>query len=72
MVSSSSSTNEVENEIKILLKIQSSRLVNLVGFTNDSKRCLLVVAFDMGFFFYALQQLVLILTSQTISHAPSY
>lgn len=71
MVSSSSSTNEVENEIKILLKIQSSRLVNLVGFTNDSKRCLLVVAFDMGFF-YALQQMVLIFTSQTISHARSY
>ena len=45
VASSSSSTNEVENEIEILSKIQSPRLVNLVGFTNDSKQRLLVVEF---------------------------
>lgn len=39
-------TNEVDNEIDILSKIQSPRLVNLVGFTsNDSKDRLLVVEF---------------------------
>ncbi|KAG6606894.1 Serine/threonine-protein kinase-like protein, partial [Cucurbita argyrosperma subsp. sororia] len=38
-------TNEVDNEIEILSKIQSPRLVNLVGFTNDSKDRLLVVEF---------------------------
>ncbi|KAK7312113.1 hypothetical protein VNO77_35714 [Canavalia gladiata] len=38
-------TNEVENEIDILSKIQSPRLVNLVGFSNDSKDRLLVVEF---------------------------
>lgn len=37
--------NEVDNEIEILSKIQSPRLVNLVGFTNDSKDRLLVVEF---------------------------
>lgn len=43
---SSSITNEVDNEIDILSKIQSPRLVNLVGFTNnDSKDRLLVVEF---------------------------
>ncbi|XP_057456924.1 serine/threonine-protein kinase-like protein At3g51990 [Lotus japonicus] len=49
-ISSSSSapaeiTNEVDNEIDILSKIQSPRLVNLVGFTNDSRDRLLVVEF---------------------------
>ncbi|KAK7263926.1 hypothetical protein RJT34_31525 [Clitoria ternatea] len=39
-------TNEVDNEIDILSKIQSPRLVNLVGFTNNgSKDRLLVVEF---------------------------
>ncbi|KAF3437364.1 hypothetical protein FNV43_RR20117 [Rhamnella rubrinervis] len=38
-------TNEVDNEIEILSKIHSPRLVNLVGFTNDSKDRLLVVEF---------------------------
>jgi len=38
-------TNEVDNEIDILSKIQSPRLVNLVGFTNDSRDRLLVVEF---------------------------
>lgn len=39
-------TNELDNEIDILSKIQSPRLVNLVGFTNDSKEDrLLVVEF---------------------------
>ena len=38
-------TNEVDNEIDILSKIQSPRLVNLVGFTNDSQDRLLVVEF---------------------------
>ncbi|KAK7258203.1 hypothetical protein RIF29_32724 [Crotalaria pallida] len=37
--------NELDNEIEILSKIQSPRLVNLVGFTNDSKDRLLVVEF---------------------------
>lgn len=37
--------NEVDNEIEILSKIQSPRLVNLVGFTNDSKDRLLVIEF---------------------------
>ncbi|KAL2329313.1 hypothetical protein Fmac_022740 [Flemingia macrophylla] len=42
----SSMTNEVDNEIDILSKIQSPRLVNLVGFTaNDSRDRLLVVEF---------------------------
>ncbi|XP_061353451.1 serine/threonine-protein kinase-like protein At3g51990 [Gastrolobium bilobum] len=50
-ISSSSSSsapeinNEVDNEIDILSKIQSPRLVNLVGFSNDSKDRLLVVEF---------------------------
>ncbi|XP_062115564.1 serine/threonine-protein kinase-like protein At3g51990 [Humulus lupulus] len=39
-------TNEVDNEIEILSKIQNPRLVNLVGFTtNDSRNRLLVVEF---------------------------
>ncbi|XP_062175289.1 serine/threonine-protein kinase-like protein At3g51990 [Alnus glutinosa] len=38
-------TSEVDNEIEILSKIQSPRLVNLVGFTNDSDNRLLVVEF---------------------------
>ncbi|KAA8515617.1 hypothetical protein F0562_018772 [Nyssa sinensis] len=37
--------NEVENEIDILSKLHSPRLVNLVGFTNDSRDRLLVVEF---------------------------
>ncbi|XP_073288516.1 serine/threonine-protein kinase-like protein At3g51990 [Primulina huaijiensis] len=38
--------NEVENEIEILSKLQSPRLVNIVGFTNnDSQDRLLVVEF---------------------------
>ncbi|KAL8098342.1 serine/threonine-protein kinase-like protein At3g51990 [Apium graveolens] len=37
--------NEVENEIEILSQIHSPRLVNLLGFTNDSKDRLLVVEF---------------------------
>ncbi|KAL3832974.1 hypothetical protein ACJIZ3_007710 [Penstemon smallii] len=38
--------NEVDNEIDILSRLQSPRLVNLVGFTkNDSKDRLLVVEF---------------------------
>nr|GMD69879.1 serine/threonine-protein kinase-like protein At3g51990 [Ipomoea batatas] len=37
--------NEVENEIDILSKLQSPRLVNLVGFTSDDHRRLLVVEF---------------------------
>ncbi|CAN6571488.1 unnamed protein product [Malus baccata var. baccata] len=37
--------NEVDNEIEILSKIQSPRLVNLLGFSNDSKDMLLVVEF---------------------------
>ncbi|OWM78413.1 serine/threonine-protein kinase-like protein At3g51990 [Punica granatum] len=36
---------EVDNEIEILSKIQSPRLVNLVGFSNDSKSRILVVEF---------------------------
>ncbi|GAV89264.1 Pkinase_Tyr domain-containing protein [Cephalotus follicularis] len=36
---------EVDNEIEILSKIQSPRLVNLLGFTNDTKDRLLVVEF---------------------------
>ncbi|CAL0304357.1 unnamed protein product [Lupinus luteus] len=38
-------TNELDNEIEILSKIRSPGLVNLVGFTNDSKDKLLVVEF---------------------------
>ncbi|XP_019450844.1 PREDICTED: serine/threonine-protein kinase-like protein At3g51990 isoform X1 [Lupinus angustifolius] len=38
-------TNELDNEIEILSKIHSPGLVNLVGFTNDSKDRLLVVEF---------------------------
>ncbi|KAK9282690.1 hypothetical protein L1049_010910 [Liquidambar formosana] len=49
LASSSSSApeiaNEVDNEIDILSKIHSPRLVNLVGFSNDSKDRLLVVEF---------------------------
>lgn len=37
--------NEVENEIEILSQIRSPTLVNLLGFTNDSKDRLLVVEF---------------------------
>ncbi|XP_057976808.1 serine/threonine-protein kinase-like protein At3g51990 [Malania oleifera] len=37
--------SEVENEIDILSKLHSPRLVNLVGFTNGSKDRLLVVEF---------------------------
>lgn len=44
-ISSSEITNEVDNEIDILSNIHSPRLVNLVGFTNDSKYRLLVVEF---------------------------
>ncbi|KAJ0037836.1 hypothetical protein Pint_23869 [Pistacia integerrima] len=36
---------EVDNEIEILSKINSPRLVNLLGFSNDSKDRLLVVEF---------------------------
>lgn len=44
--STSENPNEVENEIDILSKLQSPRLVNLVGFTNnDSHDRLLVVEF---------------------------
>lgn len=39
------STSEVENEIEILSQIRSPRLVNLVGFSNDSDNRLLVVEF---------------------------
>ncbi|XP_059651916.1 serine/threonine-protein kinase-like protein At3g51990 [Cornus florida] len=39
------SANEVENEIDILSKLHSPRLVNLVGFTSDSRDRLLVVEF---------------------------
>ncbi|XP_042960133.1 serine/threonine-protein kinase-like protein At3g51990 [Carya illinoinensis] len=38
-------TSEVDNEIEILSQIHSPRLVNLVGFTNDSENRLLVVEF---------------------------
>ncbi|KAL0429213.1 UNVERIFIED_CONTAM: Serine/threonine-protein kinase-like protein [Sesamum radiatum] len=45
-MSLSDNPNEVENEIDILSKLQSPRLVNLVGFTkNDSQDRLLVVEF---------------------------
>lgn len=45
-ISSTSENSEVENEIDILSKLQSPRLVNLVGFTNsDSHGRLLVVEF---------------------------
>lgn len=45
-ISSTSENSEVENEIDILSKLQSPRLVNLVGFTNtDSQGRLLVVEF---------------------------
>uniref|UniRef100_A0A5B7AFR2 Protein kinase domain-containing protein n=1 Tax=Davidia involucrata TaxID=16924 RepID=A0A5B7AFR2_DAVIN len=37
--------SEVENEIDILSKLHSPRLVNLVGFSNDSRGRLLVVEF---------------------------
>lgn len=37
--------SEVDNELEILSKIQSPRLVNLVGFASDSKNRLLVVEF---------------------------
>ncbi|CAH9116056.1 unnamed protein product [Cuscuta europaea] len=44
--SSSSNTNEVENEIDILSRLQSPRLVNLLGFTTgDTQERLLVVEF---------------------------
>ena len=39
------STSEVDNEIEILSKIHNPRLVNLLGFTNDSDHRLLVVEF---------------------------
>lgn len=45
---SQNSPHEVENEIEILAKIQNPRLVNLVGFSADSKKAekkLLVVEF---------------------------
>lgn len=38
-------SQEVDNEIEILSKIQSPRLVNLLGFTDNSKDRLLVVEF---------------------------
>ncbi|XP_004303089.1 PREDICTED: serine/threonine-protein kinase-like protein At3g51990 [Fragaria vesca subsp. vesca] len=44
-VSGPEPTNEVDNEIEILSKIHSPRLVNLLGFSNDSKDRLLVVEF---------------------------
>ncbi|KAL3537567.1 hypothetical protein ACH5RR_000933 [Cinchona calisaya] len=45
-ISSTSENSEVENEIDILSKLQSPRLVNLVGFANsDSHDRLLVVEF---------------------------
>ncbi|XP_077242439.1 serine/threonine-protein kinase-like protein At3g51990 [Tasmannia lanceolata] len=46
--SSAKITNQVENEIEILSKIQNPSLVNLVGFSNSTKECrdrLLVVEF---------------------------
>ncbi|CAK9147516.1 unnamed protein product [Ilex paraguariensis] len=43
--STSENPNEVENEIDILSKLHSPRLVNLVGFTNDPHERLLVVEF---------------------------
>ncbi|XP_042480233.1 serine/threonine-protein kinase-like protein At3g51990 [Macadamia integrifolia] len=43
--SSVDTSNEVDNEIDILSKIHSPRLVNLLGFTNDSRDRLLVVEF---------------------------
>ncbi|XP_059311661.1 serine/threonine-protein kinase-like protein At3g51990 [Lycium ferocissimum] len=45
ITTSSDNCNEVENEIDILSKLQSPRLVNLVGFSNDSHDTLLVVEF---------------------------
>lgn len=44
-ISGPETTNEVDNEIEILSKIHSPRLVNLLGFSNDSKDRLLVVEF---------------------------
>lgn len=38
-------SQEVDNELEILSKIHSPRLVNLLGFSNDSKDRLLVVEF---------------------------
>ncbi|XP_043693731.1 serine/threonine-protein kinase-like protein At3g51990 [Telopea speciosissima] len=43
--STADTSNEVDNEIDILSKIHSPRLVNLLGFTNDSRDRLLVVEF---------------------------
>ncbi|XP_010269712.1 PREDICTED: serine/threonine-protein kinase-like protein At3g51990 [Nelumbo nucifera] len=45
VASAADNTNEVDNEIDILSKLYSPRLVNLVGFSNDSKDRLLVVEF---------------------------
>ncbi|XP_062000281.1 serine/threonine-protein kinase-like protein At3g51990 [Rosa rugosa] len=44
-ISGPEATNEVDNEIEILSKIQSPRLVNLLGFSNDTRDRLLVVEF---------------------------
>ncbi|CAM8910491.1 unnamed protein product [Rhodiola kirilowii] len=43
--SSSGRVNEVDNEIDILSKLRSPRLVNLVGFSNDRRDRLLVMEF---------------------------
>ncbi|XP_043693288.1 serine/threonine-protein kinase-like protein At3g51990 [Telopea speciosissima] len=43
--SADSNSNEVDNEIDILSKVHGPRLVNLLGFTNDSRDRLLVVEF---------------------------
>ncbi|XP_043717918.1 serine/threonine-protein kinase-like protein At3g51990 [Telopea speciosissima] len=42
---SNNNSNEVDNEIDILSKVHGPRLVNLLGFTNDSRDRLLVVEF---------------------------
>ncbi|KAL5995223.1 hypothetical protein ACLOJK_025281 [Asimina triloba] len=57
--SSAADTNEVENEIAILSKIRSPRLVNLVGFTptpprGDSSRLLVVEFMSNGTLFDVL------------------
>ncbi|XP_043714509.1 serine/threonine-protein kinase-like protein At3g51990 [Telopea speciosissima] len=43
--SADSNSNEVDNEIDILFKVHGPRLVNLLGFMNDSRDRLLVVEF---------------------------
>ncbi|XP_042513410.1 serine/threonine-protein kinase-like protein At3g51990 [Macadamia integrifolia] len=43
--SADNNSNEVDNEIDILSRVRGPRLVNLLGFTNDSRDRLLVVEF---------------------------